>query len=101
MNEGPFAQMLCPSPQVGHYVSPSPRTLCLLVHPQMLRSHYRPVNRCPGKFTSYNNLLKYTNLEINLEEILNILPCNSYRGQKFYYSGMGITQLLLGALNLL
>lgn len=83
--------MVYPSPQVGHYVSPSPRTLCLLLHPQMLRSHYHPATRFPGKSTPYNNLLKYTNLEINLEEILNILPCNSHREQKFYFSGMETT----------
>lgn len=39
--------------------------------------------------------------EIQLEEIWNILPCNSHRGQEFYYSGQGIAELLLGALHLL
>lgn len=53
--------------------------------------HTITANRFPGKFTLYKNLLKYINLEISLEENLNILPCNSHRGQKFYYSGVGIT----------
>lgn len=63
---------------IGCSVTLSPKTLHLRT------PGHAPDNTFLGKFSLFNNLLKYTNLEINVEENLTILPCKNHRGQKIY-----------------